>query len=213
MVRRRRRRRVSRKRERPGDKYFKEYERGLRSTQGSVPGPPAPRPTPMILPGEPPKRRVPARSLPTEFPEKPLAKSPPPVVPSSSVGSEPRSPQLSVGCRVTPGVKEKVLMPDLDQSPRPVPVPAHSVPPQGKPPPAQAERGFPYVETDAQEEALPARVGPVCPLLGDPCLGPDCQWFDGISKCSVLSINESLSHLISLMNSLHAFLEYWKKDQ
>lgn len=212
MARRRRRPSLKRRRERPGDKYFREYERGLRSTQKDVPGPPAPRPIPTVLPGRSPRRYVPAKPLPMEFPEKPLAKSLPPVVPSA-LEPGPKLPKLPMR-EVIPGVKEKVLMPDLDQGPKPVLAPcSHSVPPQRKTPPAQAERGLPYVETDAQEEVSPARVGPVCPLLGEACLGPDCQWFDGISKCSVLSINESLSHLISLMNSLHAFLEYWKKDQ
>lgn len=198
----RRRRRPRRKRERPGDKYFREYKKGLRSKQQVVPGPPAPRYIPASLPVRP-------------LVEKPLVKMPPRVV-ASPLESDAGLPRLPRGCRVISGVVNGAMMPNPDQYPGPASCPtpiSHVVPPQGKTPPAQAERGLPVVETDTQKEAVPARVGPLCPLLGETCLGPNCQWFDGISKCSMLSVNESLSHLISLMNSLHAFLEYWKKDQ
>ena len=71
------------------------------------------------------------------------------------------------------------------------------------------EAGDTDAESHPVEPAIPqGGEGELCPLLGAPCIGPDCRWWDQVSDCSVTSSLRIQSEVVGRINSLIALIEY-----
>ena len=161
-----RRRKRAKKEERPGDKYIRQFKKGIRQRGQSG----------WSYPADPP----------------PVEADPP------FAAAMPEFPAFFGTARPRPGKQPE---------PRPLAIEEEERLPlarQGQPIPLPSEEPAEGRQPDSPPEMI-------CPLHGEPCLGPHCAWFDGISQCSITNLVENTSRLIGQISGLKALIEYVSK--
>lgn len=67
-------------------------------------------------------------------------------------------------------------------------------------------------EPAAPHLGTPLGSATLCPLIGQPCLGPQCEWWDGLNACSLKSLLSKQSEIVGRLSSLINLLEYLGKE-
>jgi len=156
------RRKKYKKPERPGDKYLRQFKRGIRKRGQQRQEYPANLSFP-VAHADPPA---------SPMPEFPLFFGPTRPGPACEAGPRPfREEEEAPSARL------------------------------GQPTPLSPNEPIKREQLDSPPEMI-------CPLHGEPCLGPHCAWFDRISQCSITNLVEGISTLSGQISGLRKFLEY-----
>lgn len=183
---------------RPGDAYLKRAEVELRKQRRSRYG--GQRPIlvkiPQVTWADEPPAQIPVAPPPAFT--GPVRDKPPGVWPSSQPPTQ-ATPFLS---QEPPGFLESSGGPSLDQPRYPAAPPPNY--PRITPPgyvaiPSHDFDGGTYPNDQGPG---PSPAEPICPLVGNMCLGPGCLWFEPIHQCSMLAITQTLYSVLADLRRL-----------